>query len=62
VWIGLFEPTIWYRIDRSGVVTEEHFEIDVPASRKVQMHVATQYTYTITESESSADARATLRM
>jgi hypothetical protein len=52
-------PDFWldHTFDRSGVVTEEHFEIDVPASRKVQMHVATQYTYTITESESSTDAR-----
>ena len=33
-------PDFWldHTFDRSGVVAEEHFEVDLPASRKVQLH------------------------
>jgi hypothetical protein len=56
-------PNFWleHSFDRSGIVAEERFEIDLPASRKVQLHVATQYPYTIDESENSRDARVVYR-
>jgi len=52
-------PHFWldHSFDRSGVVTEEHFEIDVPASRKIQLHVRPEFTYEINESETATDAR-----
>jgi hypothetical protein len=46
-----------HSFDRTGVVTEEHFELDVPASRKIQLHVRPEFTYEITESESATNAR-----
>ncbi len=56
-------PDFWldHSFDRSGVVTEEHFEIDVPASRKVQLHVQPEFTYEIIESENRMDARVAYR-
>ena len=52
-------PEFWldHSFDRTGVVSEEHFEIDVPASRKIQLHVRPEFTYEIKESESATDAR-----
>lgn len=52
-------PDFWldHSFDRTGIVTEEHFEIDVPASRKVQLHVQPEFTYEIVESENRTDAR-----
>ena len=52
-------PDFWldHSFDRFGVVTEEHFEIDVPASRKIQLHVRPEFTYEINESETATDAR-----
>jgi hypothetical protein len=52
-------PDFWldHSFDRTGVVTEEHFEIDVPASRKIQLHVRPEFGYEINESESATDAR-----
>ncbi len=52
-------PDFWldHSFDRTGVVTEEHFEIDVPASRKIQLRVRPEFIYEINESESAADAR-----
>src|SRR4029077_16252388 len=52
-------PDFWFdhSFDRTGVVTEEHFEIDVPASRKIQLHVRPEFSYEINESESATDAR-----
>jgi len=56
-------PDFWldHSFDRSGIVTEEHFEIDVPASRKVQLHVQPEFTYEIIESENRTDARVVYR-
>src|SRR5467141_3832143 len=56
-------PDFWldHSFDRTGVVTEEHFEIDVPASRKVQLHVQPEFTYEIIESENRTDARVVYR-
>jgi hypothetical protein len=56
-------PDFWldHTFDRSGIVTAERFEIDLPAARKVQLHVRTQYTYTIDKSEDSKDARVVYR-
>jgi hypothetical protein len=56
-------PDFWldHSFDRIGVVTEEHFEIDVPASRKVQLHVQPEFTYEIIESENRTDARVAYR-
>ena len=56
-------PDFWldHSFDRTGVVTEEHFEIDVPASRKVQLHVQPEFTYEIIESESPTNARVAYR-
>ena len=56
-------PDFWldHSFDRTGVVTEEHFEIDVPASRKVQLHVQPEFTYEIIESENRTDARVAYR-
>ena len=35
-------PDFWldHSFDRSGVVSEEHFELDLPTSRKVQLHAS----------------------
>jgi len=56
-------PDFWldHSFERTGVVTEEHFEIDVPASRKVQLHVQPEFTYEIIESENRTDARVAYR-
>ncbi len=56
-------PDFWldHSFDRSGVVREEHFEIDVPASCKVQLHVQPEFTYEIIESENRTDARVVYR-
>ena len=56
-------PDFWldHSFDRTGIVTEEHFEIDVPASRKVQLHVQPEFTYEIIESENRTDARVAYR-
>ena len=56
-------PDFWldHSFDHTGVVTEEHFEIDVPASRKVQLHVEPEFTYEIIESENLTDARVAYR-
>jgi hypothetical protein len=56
-------PDFWldHSFDLTGVVTEEHFEIDVPASRKVQLHVRPEFTYEIIESENRTDARVAYR-
>src|SRR3984893_53701 len=56
-------PDFWldYSFDHTGVVTEELFEIDVPASRKVQLHVEPELTYEIIESENRTDARVAYR-
>jgi len=56
-------PDFWldHSFDHAGIVTEEHYEIDLPASRKVQLHVAPKYTYTIEESENSTEARVVYR-
>ena len=56
-------PDFWleHTFDRAGIVSEEHFEIDLPASRRVQLHVATQYAHTIDESENSKEARVAYR-
>jgi hypothetical protein len=52
-------PDFWldHSFDRTGVVSQELFDIDVPASRKVQLHVAPEFPYEIMESESRSDAR-----
>jgi hypothetical protein len=56
-------PDFWldHSFDRTGVVTEEHFEIDVPASRIVHLHVQPKFTYEIIESENRTDARVAYR-
>lgn len=56
-------PDFWldHAFDRTGVVTQEHFEIDVPASRKVQLRVQPEFTYEIIESENRTDARVVYR-
>ncbi len=56
-------PHFWldHSFDRTGIVTEEHFEIEVPASSKVQLHVQPEFTYEIIESENRADARVVYR-
>ncbi|HKV61262.1 MAG TPA: DUF3857 and transglutaminase domain-containing protein [Candidatus Acidoferrum sp.] len=56
-------PDFWldHSFDRTGVVTQELFEIDVPASSKVQLHVAREFPYEIVESENRADSRVLYR-
>jgi hypothetical protein len=56
-------PDFWldHSFDRSGVVSQEIFELDVPASRKVQLQVQPEFTYEIIESESRAEARVSYR-
>jgi len=56
-------PDFWldHSFDRTGVVTGEYFEIDVPASRKVQLRVQPEFTYEIVESENRTDARVAYR-
>jgi hypothetical protein len=55
-------PDFWldHSFDHAGIVTEEHYEIDLPAA-KVQLHVTPKYTYTIEESENSKEARVVYR-
>ncbi len=52
-------PDFWldHSFDRTGVVSHELFDIDVPASRKVQLYVATGFPYETVESENRTDAR-----
>jgi len=56
-------PDFWldHSFDRSGVVSQELFEIDVPASQKVQLHVAPEFPYEIVASENRTDARVLYR-
>jgi hypothetical protein len=56
-------PDFWldHSFDRTGVVTEEHLEIEVPASRKVQLYVQPEFAYEIIESENRTDARVVYR-
>ena len=56
-------PDFWldHTFDRSGVVSQELFDIDVPASRKIQLHVAPESPYEIVESESRTDAHVVYR-
>src|SRR6266853_2657175 len=56
-------PDFWldHSFDRTGVVSQEIFELDVPASRKVQLHVQPEFTYEIIESENRTDARVVYR-
>jgi Domain of Unknown Function with PDB structure (DUF3857) len=56
-------PDFWldHSFDRSDIVTEEHFEVDVPASRKVQLHVAPEFSFENAPSENRADARVLYR-
>jgi Domain of Unknown Function with PDB structure (DUF3857) len=52
-------PDFWldHSFDRAGIVSRERFEIDLPASRKVQLHTASQYKYTVDEVKDSSGAR-----
>jgi hypothetical protein len=56
-------PDFWldHSFDRTGVVSEELFEIDLPASRKVQLHVAPEFPYEIIESENRTDSSVLYR-
>jgi hypothetical protein len=56
-------PDFWldHSFDRSGVVSQELFDIDVPASRKVQLHVQPEFKYETIESESRTDAHVVYR-
>jgi Domain of Unknown Function with PDB structure (DUF3857) len=56
-------PAFWldHSFDRTGVVSRELFDVDVPASRKIQLHVAPEFPYEIIESESRTDARVVYR-
>jgi hypothetical protein len=56
-------PDFWldHSFDLSGVVSKEIFELDVPVSRKVQLHVQSEFTYETIESENSAEARVSYR-
>jgi hypothetical protein len=56
-------PDFWldHSFDRSGVVSHEIFELDLPASRKVQLRVQPEFTYEIIESENRTEARVTYR-
>jgi len=56
-------PDFWldHSFDRTGIVSQEFFETDVPASRKVQLHVAPESPYEIIESESRTDAHVVYR-
>jgi hypothetical protein len=57
-------PDFWldHSFDRTGVVSEELFEIDLPASRKVQLHTSPAAPQAeIIESEGRTDARVVHR-
>lgn len=56
-------PDFWldHSFDRTGIVSQELFEIDVPASSKVQLHVTPEFTHEIIESENRTDARVVYR-
>lgn len=56
-------PDFWldHSFDRTGVVSQELFEIDVSASSKVQLHVAPEFPYEIIESENRTDGRVLYR-
>jgi Domain of Unknown Function with PDB structure (DUF3857) len=56
-------PDFWldHSFDRTGVVSHEIFELDLPASRKVQLHVQPEFTYEIIESENRTEAHVTYR-
>ena len=52
-------PDFWldHSFDRTGVVSHEIFELNLPASRKVQFHVEPGFAYETHSSESTPDAR-----
>jgi hypothetical protein len=52
-------PDFWldHSFDRTGVVSQEIFELDLPASRKVQFHVEPRFQYETHSSQSTTDAR-----
>ena len=56
-------PDFWldHSFDRSGIVTEEHFEVDVPENRKVQLHVAPEFPFEKLPSEDRTDIRVIYR-
>ena len=57
-------PDFWleHTFDRSGVVSEEHFELDLPTSRKVQLHTSPAISQReIIEPESRNDDRVVYR-
>jgi hypothetical protein len=56
-------PDFWldHSFDRTGVVSQELFEIDVPASSKVQLHVVPEFPYETVESENRTDSRVLYR-
>jgi hypothetical protein len=56
-------PDFWldHSFDRTGVVSQEIFDIDVPASRKVHLQVRPEFPYEIIESENRTDARVVYR-
>jgi hypothetical protein len=56
-------PDFWldHSFDRTGVVSQEIFEFDLPAPRKVQLHVAPEFPFEIVESENHTDARVVYR-
>jgi hypothetical protein len=56
-------PDFWldHSFDRTGVVSQELFEIDVPAGSRVQLHVAPEFPYETAESENRTDARVVYR-
>ena len=56
-------PDFWldHSFDRTGVVSEEIFELDLPASRKVQDYIAPEFPYAILESENRTKGRVAYR-
>jgi hypothetical protein len=52
-------PDFWldHSFDRTGVVSEEIFEIDLPAALEVQLRVNPMYPYAIQKSESGGETR-----
>jgi len=50
-------PDFWieHTFDRSGQVLEEHYELDVPASRKVELHINPETPVTSKEETGSGD-------
>ncbi len=56
-------PDFWldHSFDRTGIVSQELFDIDVPASREVQLHAEPEFPYETIESENRTDARVLYR-